>query len=56
MEISDTCILWGLARLHTSIFTCLVGVVFEHEAPGDVLSNHFIISPMAAQDEKRRRG
>lgn len=53
IEISDTCILRGLARLHTSTFTYFIIFVFEHEAPGNVLSHHLIISLMSAQDKPR---
>lgn len=48
MEISDTCILWGLARLHT-----LRGIRVWTWSPGNVLSHHFIISLTSAQDENR---
>lgn len=48
MEISDTCILWGLARLHT-----LRGIRVWTGSPGNVLSHHFIISLTSAQDENR---
>ena len=36
-------ILRGLARLRTSVSTYFLGFVFEHEAPGSVLSHRSVI-------------
>lgn len=53
IEISDACILRSLARLHASVFAYFTGFVFEHEAPGDMLSHHFTICLISAQDTRQ---